>query len=214
MTGTWRRTRARARATSTAAGVLVVALLLPSAACRRDRRRDQTQVRTVDLIFHFKDAERRPEQGTFEIREHTFAGRSRASLIVPAASRVTWKLFIPHRARLHVYAGVPESDGPAAVAVRMGVSDERRYETLCEQIVTSGESAAGWVPVSADLSFYAGRKFSLFFRPDERTWNVVIGTHAVQGSPGFVAIGEPGMDTDVESAREYRQRLVDAASGR
>jgi hypothetical protein len=193
------------------AGALVFALLLPSAACRRDRYRDQTQVRAVDLIFHFKDAERRPVGGAFEIAEHTFAGRSRASLIVPPGSRVTWKVFIPHRARLHVYAGVPDAHGAAAAAVRLGISDERRYDTLREQFVTSEESANGWVPVSADLSSYAGRQFSLFFRPDGRRWHVVIGTYVVQGSPGFVVIGEPGIDTDIESGREYRQRLIDAA---
>ncbi len=167
----------------------------------------------MDLFFHFKDAHRRPERGTFEIREHTFGGRSRASLTVPAASRVTWSLFVPHRARLHVYAGVPATNGPSAVALRMGISDERRYETLREQIVTSGDSAAGWVPVEADLSAYAGRKLSLFFRPDERRWSIIIATHPVQGSPPFVALGEPGMDADLESAREYRQRLIDNSGG-
>lgn len=126
-----------------------------------------------------------------------------------------WPLFVPRRARLHVFAGVPGASGPAAVAVRVGISDERRYETLHEQIVTSVECAAGWVPVEADLSAYAGRKFSLFFRPDERKWNVIIATQPVEGSAAFVALGEPGIDADLESAREYRQRLIDAAqSGR
>ena len=168
----------------------------------------------MDLIFHFKDAHRRPQSASFEVREHTFGGRSRASLVVPAASRVTWPLFVPHRARLRVLAGVPAANGPGAVAVRMGISDERRYETLHEQIVTSAECAAGWVPVEADLSAYAGRQFSLFFRPDERKWNIVIATHPTQGSPPFVALGEPGIDADLESAREYRERLIAAQSGR
>lgn len=184
-------------------------LLWASAACRRDR--DLTQVRAVDLIFHFKDAERRPVAGTFEIREHTFGGRSRASLIVPAGSRTGWNLFVPHRARLQLYAGVPASRGPAVAAFRIGISDGRRYDTLVEQHVSSAETANGWVPVSADLSEYAGRKFSLFYRPDSHKWQIIVGTHVVQGSPEFAVIGEPAIETDTHAAREYRQRLIDAA---
>jgi hypothetical protein len=187
----------------------VLLLLSTSAACRRDR--DRTPLRAVDLIFHFKDAQRRPLGGTFEIREHTFAGRSRASLIVPGGSRVLWKLFVPRRARLVVYAGVPDNNGPAVAAFRLGISDGRKYETLIEQHVSSAESASGWVPVSADLSLYAGQKFSLFYRPDSQKWEIIVGTHVVSGSPGFVVVGEPGIDTDTDAAREYRQRLIDAA---
>jgi hypothetical protein len=192
--------------------VVVLLLVLPSsAACRRTRDHNPTQIPAVDLIFHFKDAERRPERGSFEIREHTFGERSRASLIVPSGSRVTWKLFVPHRGRLQVYAGVPDAKGPAVAAFRLGVSDDRRYDNLIEQHVTSAETAKGWVTVSADLSPYAGRKFSLFYRPDSRKWNVIIGTHVIEGSPGFLVLGEPSVQADIESAREYRQRLIDAA---
>lgn len=201
---------APARARLVCAGVLLL-VLLSSAACRRARDHKPTQIRAVDLIFHFKDAERRPERGTFEIREHTFGGRSRASLIVPPGSRVSWTLFVPHRGRLQVYAGVPDANGPAAAAVRLGVSDDRRYDTLIEQRVTSAEMAKGWIPVSADLSPYAGRKFSLFYRPDGRKWHIIIGTHVIAGSPEFLVLGEPSIEADIESAREYRQRLITAA---
>lgn len=124
---------------------------------------------------------------------------------------MTWKLFVPHRGRLQVYGGVPETNGAVVAAFRLGVSDERRFDNLIEQHVTSAETANGWVTVSADLSPYAGRKFSLFYRPDSRKWNVVIGTHVVAGSPEFLVLGEPSIEADVESAREYRQRLIDAA---
>jgi hypothetical protein len=180
-------------------------------ACRRPRDNKSTQIRAVDLIFHFKDAVHRPERGTFEIREHTFGGRSRASLIVPPGSRVSWTLFVPHRARLKVHAGVPDANGPAVAAVRLGISDDRRYDTLIEQRVTSTETANGWIPISADLSPYAGRKFSLFYRPDRLKWRVIIGTHVIAGSPPFLVLGEPSIEADIESAREYRQRLIDAA---
>lgn len=207
MRRTARTTRARARATAICAAVLGL-LLSPSIACRRERHRDAAPVRAVDLLFHFKDAERRPDGGRFEIREHTLAGVSRASLIVPGGSRVTWKLFVPRQARLILHAGLP-SDSPATAVVRLGISDGRRYETLREQLVSS---EAGWTPVEADLSFYAGRKLSLFYRPDAIRWHIVIGTHVASGSPPHVVLGEPGIRTDTDSAREYRQRLIDAAS--
>lgn len=184
-------------------------LLSASAACRRDR--DHAAVTAVDLIFHFKDAERRPLGGTFEIREHTFGGHSRASLIAPPGSRTGWRLLVPRRARLQVFAGVPDSSGPAVAAFRVGISDGRKYETLVEQHVSSAETAAGWIPVSADLSLYAGRKFSLFYRPESHKWEIIIGTHVVEGAPPFVVLGEPAIVTDTEAARDYRQRLIDAA---
>lgn len=182
-------------------------MLCASAACGRDR--DRTQVRAVDLIFHFKDAERRPLGGTFEIREHTFGGRSRASLIVPNGSRIAWNLLVPHRARLQIYAGVPAVSGSVAAVFRLGISDGRKYETLIEQRVSSEEAAKGWVPVSADLSFYAGRKFSLFYRPDSHRWQIIVGTHVVEGDPKFLVIGDPAIETDTHAARVYMQRLID-----
>lgn len=208
-----RTTATRVRATTIFAGVLVL-LLSPSIACRRERRAHAAPVRAVDLLFYFKDAERRPERGQFEIREHTLGGVSRGSLIVPSASRTTWKLFVPHRARLVVDAAVPATAGPAAAVVRLGISDGRRYETLREQVVTTEASASSWVPVSADLSFYAGRKFSLFYRPDTIQWHIVIGTHVTSGSPPYVVLGAPAMETDTVSARLYRERLIKAATDR
>jgi hypothetical protein len=124
---------------------------------------------------------------------------------------MTWRLYVPHAATLRVYAAVLPAGGPAAAAVRIGISDGRRYDHLREQVVTSEEASKNWVPVSADLSFYAGRKFSLFYRPDLTRWQIVLGTYIVQGTPEAVVFGEPGIYADTESAREYQQRLVDLA---
>lgn len=130
---------------------------------------------------------------------------------MPGASRVTYRLFVPHRATLRVYAALPHSAAPAAAAVRLGISDGRKYDHLREQVITSAGSAKDWVAVSADLSFYAGRKWSLFYRPDLTRWQIVVGTYVVSGAPGAVILGEPGLYADTGSAREYRDRLVDLA---
>ena len=156
---------------------------------------------------HFQDAEteRRPLHGSFELKEHTFAGQPRASLVVPPESRVTWKLFVPHRGRLQMFVAFAEASA-ASVAVRVGVSDNRIYTTLMEQPITSAEAARGWVPVNVDLSEYAGRKWSLFYRPDERKWQIIVGTHVLAGSVSNVYLGSPILMTDVEGAWEYLRR--------
>ena len=125
-----------------------------------------------------------------------------------------WNVLVPRRARLHIHAGVPDDSGPAVAMLRVGISDGRHYETLVEQKVSSGETARGWVPVAADLSLYAGRKFSLFFRPEAHPWQIIVGTHIVEGNPGFLVLGEPAIETDTAAARDYRQRLIEAAPTR
>jgi hypothetical protein len=180
-------------------------LLLVHAAC--GRQRDTSQVRVVDLMVLVKDADRRPSTAAFDQKEHTFGGRSRASLIVPPQSRLTYTLPLPHHGRLQIFAGVEPNGGPASVAFRVGISDDRIYTPLVEVPVTSDASAAGWIPISVDLSEYAGRKWSLFYRPDERRWKLILGTYTVAGAPVAAYIGEPAIETDNDSAREYLRRL-------
>jgi hypothetical protein len=128
--------------------------------------------------------------------------------VVPGESRITWKVFVPHRARLQTHVAFPEGT-TGRLAVRVGVSDGRIYTTLAEPTVTSTEMAArGWIDVDVDLSLYAGRKWSLFFRPDERKWDVIVGTHVLSGDVSRVYMGTPALMTDVEGAREYLRRLT------
>ena len=187
----------------------VVLLALLAAACSRER--GPADVPAVDLLRKLQDAERRPAGGRFDAAEHTFGGRSMASLVVPAESRMTWTLAIPHRAHARLFAAVPGERGPAVVAVRIGISDDRLYTTLVETTVTSEETRTrGWTLIQADLSPYAGRKFSLFYRPDSRLWKVIVGTHVLEGDPAVMYLGNPALMTDVEGAREYLARTTRA----
>ena len=187
-------------------------LLVWTMACgRTGGKGTDTQVRAVDLLRTFPDAEKRPAGGAFAVQEHTFGEESRASLIVPANSRLVWTTYLPHRATLELQAAVPDAPGPASIEFRIGISDDRIYNTLAETIVSSSDTAArGWTPVTADLSFYAGRKISLFYRPDEQRWRIIIATRAISGSPAVAYIGEPGIRTDNRGAREYVKRTADA----
>jgi hypothetical protein len=169
----------------------------------------------VDFLRKLQDAERRPTSGRFDAGEHTFGGRSLASLVVPAESRLTWTIAVPHRARLRLLAAVPATNGEASIAFRVGISDERLYNTLVELPVSSAETAArGWVPVEADLSRFAGWHWSLFYRPDSRLWKIVIGTHVLSGDPPAAYLGIPALMTDAEGAREYLARTTRRARRR
>jgi hypothetical protein len=101
---------------------------------------------------------------------------------------------------------VPAQDQSATVAFRVGVSDERLYDALAERRVSV---AAGqppqWRPLTVDLSLYAGRKWSLFFRPDSHPWRLVFNADLLAGQA--VALwGSPGVDTDVSGARAWKQQ--------
>lgn len=185
----------------------LLSLLLP-AACGAPRSAG-APVPVVDFARKLDAAERRPASGTFALGEFTFGDRGRASVVVPAESRLTWIMPVPHRATLRFYAAVPPAAGDASVSFRVGISDNRRYETLAEHTITSADTAArGWIPVAVDLSAYAGRKFSLFYRPDRIRWRIVIGTHVLAGAPGVVYLGEPAITTDVDAAHEYAKRII------
>ena len=163
----------------------------------------------MDLTRKLQDAERRPAAAPFELGEFTFAGQTRATIVAPAESRLTWRLPLPRRGTLQFFAAIPAAQGDASVAFRIGISDDRRYETLVEPTITTADTVArGWLPVVADLSAFAGRKWSVFYRPDEIRWAVVIGTHVIAGSPGVVYLGAPSITTDVPGAREYASRLA------
>ncbi len=170
---------------------------------------NEARVAAVDLTRRLQDAERRPATAPFELGEFTFAGQSHATIVAPAESRLTWRMPLPRRGTLQLFAAVPSTAGDAAVSFRVGISDNRRYDTLTEPTITSADtSARGWIAVTADLSPFAGRKWSVFYRPDEIRWTVVIGTHVMAGAPAVVYLGEPSITTDVPGAREYAARVI------
>lgn len=151
-------------------------------------------IRVVDFIKEFDRAEMRPP-GTFQV-----ADRGRPSILAPSPGRIEWKLPLPRSGRFLAYV---TADGTASVRFRVGVSDGRIYEQLTDVLVAP---AQGWTAVSADLSAYAGRKLSLFYRPDEIAWRVTLSTDAVDGVAGRGAWGMPEVVAAPDDANEYRAR--------
>ena len=109
-----------------------------------------------------------------------------------------WALPLPRdgvfRARIAV-AG-------ARVRIRIGVSDARIYEQLAERILAPDQE---WSVLTANLSAYAGRKISLFYRPDNISWRVNLSADAIEGA-ATVAWGRPEVLTSSRNVAEYVKR--------
>src|ERR671930_2767594 len=131
-----------------------VLLALMAAGCRAPA--PSSSVPVVDLIKEFGRAEKRPAD-QYSIADHLAGGARRPSIVAPAPGRITWSLPLPRRGLLRT-ALVAMTAAP--VRVRIGVSDARIYEGLAEAVVTD---ASRWSTLTADLSAYAGWKFSLFY---------------------------------------------------
>jgi len=185
---------------------LVVAILL--CGCRSST--PLAPVRVVDLIHEMDRADKRPAGG-FAIAMQQVDGVARPPIAATVPSRLTLALPLPRHGVFHAF--VTLADGPAVamaapVRLRVGVSDHRTYEGVTELILAPGTRT--WIDLRADLSAYAGWKWSLFYRPDRITWRIVLAADATENVPVTVLWGAPEIVTDTESAREYtarRQRL-------
>lgn len=124
--------------------------------------------------------------------------------MVPVPSRIIWISALPRRARVSLAAGIPESGGGSAVNVRIGISDDRIYEALSERIITGRDALErGWTPLGADLSRYAGPKFSLFYHPDGRRWHIIVSVDAVAGDVTTAYLGEPAIEAGAAAAKRF-----------
>jgi hypothetical protein len=184
---------------------LVIVIGFIVVACRRSR--DDVPFPVVDMVREFERAEKHPSSGC-RTSVHSAGGLIRPSILMPVPSRAIWSLPLPRGGRFRSFLAVSSSDNGATVQFRFGVSDLRIYEALAQQTITAGRSA--WVDFGADLSAYAGTKFSLFYRPDSMIWRVVLATDALGASSATAVWGSPEIVTDLAAAKEYaarRQRL-------
>jgi hypothetical protein len=163
------------------------------------------RVRVIDLLRQISTAETRPVSGRFEVTEHLCGDQPRASVAVPANSRVTWAVMLPDRAVVVTGAALTGPSG-ARAAFRVGVSDERIYEPLWLQAVSADACGRGWTPIEVDLGKYSGRKFSIFYRPSAKTWRIVLGVDVEAGNPERAHWAVPGIYTDISGAARFHRR--------
>jgi hypothetical protein len=106
------------------------------------------------------------EGGTFSIAEATLAGETKRAIAAPPNGRITFHVKVPEDGWLKVSLGVkPEAwtvEGNG-VYFYAGVSDGKSFEQLFNQTLNpfANASERRWVPVTVDLSAYAGEEINL-----------------------------------------------------
>jgi hypothetical protein len=156
----------------------------------------------VDLIRDIDLADRRPS--SYAAGSSGAGGSVLPAIVGPAPGRLTWTLAMPRGARFR--ARVAATGAP--VRVRVGISDNRAYEALADLAL---QPSAPWAPIDVDLSAYAGRKLSIFYRPDRVLWHFILNADAVGGAPASIAWGDPAIVAPGRDIHEYVERKAQLA---
>ena len=171
--------------------VAIVVVIVFAAAWWLFRRGSQAS--TVQLVDHFAEAKKQPEDASlYSVVDATLNGETKRSVaIAPAVgTRLTWRVAIPDDGWLSVNVGLKpeawttEGDG---VLFYVGVSDGRAFEQLFTQHVHpfANQGDRKWIPVMVDLSAYAGEEVDLIFntRSGQPEKGDVRGDLALWGQP-------------------------------
>jgi hypothetical protein len=169
------------------AAILVVIGAMASASCGHAAHPSQ-----IELLREWPHAERRAAGHIDEavrIDGATAGGQTRMAIVMRAPARITYPVQLPETAHLDFSLMLlPDAAHPQpGVVVRVGISDNRYYNELLKEKLTSvGET---WRPISVDLSPYSGFKWSVFYHPSHIAWKLIINVDAAPG--GAVALAEP-----------------------
>jgi hypothetical protein len=155
-------------------GWLLAGLAAVGVSCRTPD--NSGPVSSIELARTLDGAELQPSADAFSHTLVVLAGRDSLAIVAPAASRVTWPLRLPPRARFVAQVAAIRNcaDDTASVRFSVGISDERTYEELWRAVVPASDPASPrWTPVGIDLGDYGGTKLSFFYRPDRITWRLI-----------------------------------------
>ncbi len=129
----------------------------------------------------------------FSVKDERIAGVTRRAINVFPPTRITWKnVVVPNDAWLHAWMGVDEQawdkDGDG-VLFFISITDNGKNEVLLNQRINP-RAARGdrrWVPVSLDLSPYAGHSVEIIFntRPSLPGGNDTRNDFAYWGAPAI-----------------------------
>jgi hypothetical protein len=150
---------------------LVVLVVLLAAGIWYVRRGRSGEV-AKDLIELYPSAEARSNVAlalAFAVSDVTLNGETKKSIYMSPTSRLTFKrMEVPEGGWLRAWIGLREeawttcTDG---VLFRLGVSDGRSYDELLKQHVDPlhNTNDRRWIPVTIDLSAYAGQQVDIIF---------------------------------------------------
>jgi hypothetical protein len=118
----------------------------------------------IDLLSRWETAQK--DGAPYSLVDATLAGETKKAILAPPNGRIHFKVKVPEDGWLKVSLGMqPESwdkegDGVYFFA---GVSDGRSFEQLFTQTVNpfKNPSERRWIPVTVDLSAYAGEEMEI-----------------------------------------------------
>ncbi len=150
---------------------------------------------SIDLVAALATAEKRALGPPDDAIRATVISRDQIdhpAIVIAAPARVLFPVRMPTRARLRTSVSLVSGSG-AGVTIRVGISDNRSYDEL--QKLTVAPAAGGadpWKTIEVDLAPYSGWHWSLFYRPGQMTWRLVLNADATPG--GRVAWLEPKIE--------------------
>lgn len=154
---------------------------------------------SIDLVEAFRAAEKRTPKdpaAVFSMDPQTIKGETKPSIYAHPPSRIIFHdIKVPPQATLELFLALKEdawSKGTDGVYFRIGVSDGPDYKDLLQRNVDPYrvEGDRAWIPVSIDLSAYAGKTVNVIFNTHESMPGRVpndLFDFAVFGAPRIVA---------------------------
>ena len=124
----------------------------------------------VDLLAQFDSAKK--DGAPFSVEEAPLAGDTKRAIAAPPNGRLHFHARIPDDGWLKVSLGLkPEAWTKEGNGVYffVGVSDGRAFEQLFTQTVNpyANQAERRWIPVTVDLSAYAGEDMEIIFNTRE-----------------------------------------------
>ena len=154
-----------------------------------------SRARSIDLVEMFPDAEKRTSlvrlHQAFDVLDVTIGGDTKRSIFAHPSSRIIWRIEVPPNATLITAAALrpdawtKSSDG---VIFMVGLSDGVRYAERFRKSIAPYPFAADrrWVPISVDLSPYAGQQVEVIFNTNPGEFGNTANDAAVWGAPRIV----------------------------
>ena len=124
----------------------------------------------IDLLAQFESAKK--QGGEFTVVDATLAGETKRAIAAPPNGRLTFHVRVPDDGWLKVSLGMkPEAWDKEGNGVYFlaGVSDGRAFERLFDQTLNpfANPSERRWIPVTVDLSAYAGEEMDVILNTRE-----------------------------------------------